>query len=413
MRNTRKGFIAVIAAASVTLAGCGDFLEVTDTGNLETDQIDLVNDARTLSYSALQNYHDALGDAALYDAWFTNVARVGDTFPTRNEFGRREVANAGNGDNRDFWNNVQRAIASAEGVIRALEGKVEDINLARAYAVSGFAAIIMAEQYCEGTVAISDLEPGPRMTTDQVLTHAIDRLTKGREVALKLTGTDATNIATGALVGIARAHLQAGRKAEALTFATQVPASFVWNAVYIDDPSNRGRLGNNIWSFSENRISLVVTPEFRAIADAGDPRVKYQDMNRNAQDGFHRFFRQMKFTGWASPIRIASGLEAQYIAAEAGTMADQLALIAARRTANNRPAFTSADPAAVVRELMVQKTLDFWLEAKRTGDLRRNGAAVPYILSPGEYYKVELGPVGNQTCLPVPIEETSNNKNWS
>lgn len=412
MRNTRKSFIAVLAAASVGVAGCDDFLQVTDTGNLETDAIDLINDARTLAYSALQNFHVAYGEAAVYDAWFTNVARVGDTFPTRNEFGRREVADAGNAQLNGFWNVTQRAIASSEGIIRALDGKVEDINLARAYVVSGYAAIIMAEQFCEGTVAVGSLEAGPRMTTAQVLTHAIDRLTKANAIASKLTGTDATNIATGALVGIARAHLQAGRKAEARTFATQVPANFVWNATYIDDASNRTRLGNNVWNFSESRISLVVTPEFRAIADAGDPRVRYQDMNRLAQDGVHRFYRQMKFTGWASPIRIASGLEAQYIAAEAGTIDDQLALINARRSANGQTAFASASASEVLRELMEQRTRDFWLEAKRTGDFRRNGNSVPYILPTGEFYKPELGPVGTQTCLPVPVTEKNNNPNW-
>lgn len=413
MRNTRKGFIAVLAAASVGLAGCGDFLEVTDTGNLETDQIDLINDARTLSYSAQQNLFDAYGDAILYDAWFTNAARVGDTFPTRNEFGRREVQDAGNGELNGYWNNLQRAITSAEGVIRALEGAdVKDINLMRAYVVSGFAAIYMAEHFCEGTIAPSAAETGPRMTTDQILTHAIDRLTKAREVAATVTGTEATTLNNASLVGIARAHLQAGRKSEARTFATQVPASFVFNAIYIDDPSNRGRLGNNIWSFSESRISLVVPPEFKAMADAGDPRIKYQDMGRTAQDGELRFYRQMKYTAWNSPIRIASGLEAQYIAAEAGTMADQLTLINARRSANGQTPFASADDSAVLRELMEQKTRDFWLEGKRTGDLRRNGSAVPYVLAPGEYYKAALGPVGSQTCLPVPQTEKNNNPNW-
>jgi len=404
----------VLAAASVGLAGCDDFLEVTDTGNLETDAIDPLADARTLAYSAQQNFFDAYGDAIVYDAWFTNAARVGDTFPTRNEFGRREVQDAGNGDLNGYWNNLQRAVASAEGVIRALEGNVSDINLARAYVISGFSIILMAEQFCEGTIAVSETEPGPRLTTQQLLQRAIERLTAGEQLAASLSGAEAGTLTNAARVGIGRAQLQLGQKQLAAEAVADVPDDFVWNAIYIDDPSNRGRLGNNVWSFSESRISLVVGPEFRAMADAGDTlRIRYTDMGRNAQDGELRFYRQEKFPAWNSPIPIASGLEARYIEAEAGTMADQLALINERREANGFGNFSSADPAAVLAELMEQRTRDFWLEGKRTGDLRRNGSAVPYVLPPGEYYKPALGPVGNQTCLPVPITEKNNNKNWA
>jgi hypothetical protein len=66
-----------------------------------------------------------------------------------------------------------------------------------------------------------------------------------------------------------------------------------------------------------------------------------------------------------------------------------------------------------MRELMEQKTRDFWLENKRLGDWRRTGAAVPYILPPGNtYYKPELGAVRDANCYPVPGNEVRNNPNW-
>jgi hypothetical protein len=156
----------------------------------------------------------------------------------------------------------------------------------------------------------------------------------------------------------------------------------------------------------------VVGPEWRAIA-ATDSRILFADAGRNAQDGVQRFFTQRKFPAWSSPIRLASRLEADYIAAEAGTTAEQIALINARRSAARQPPFTGTAPAAVLAELMYQKSVDFWLEGKRMGDFRRNGNAVPFILQPGNnYYKPELGLVGTDTCFPIPLVERDNNPNF-
>jgi hypothetical protein len=216
-------------------------------------------------------------------------------------------------------------------------------------------------------------------------------------------------------VGIARAQLQLGRKTQASSVAGQVPASFTFNLLHLDDPSNRGTLGNQIWSFSEARISLVVPPEFIAMADAGDPRISYVDMGRPAQDGVLRFIRQDKYKGWGDPERLASGLEAQYIKVEAdGNATAMLAFINQRRAVGNQaPLAATTDMNVLLRELMEQKTRDFWLEGKRLGDLRRNPGAVPYILQPGNtYYKSALGAVSDQTCWPVPLNEKTNNPLW-
>ena len=62
--------------------------------------------------------------------------------------------------------------------------------------------------------------------------------------------------------------------------------------------------------------------------------------------------------------------------------------------------------------LMDQRSRDFWLEAKRMGDWRRNGAAVPNILQTGpDYYKPEVGVVSDQICFPLPFDERINNPN--
>jgi starch-binding outer membrane protein, SusD/RagB family len=408
----RGGAIAIAVAASVAAAGCDDFLEVGNPNILEAEAIDPDRDGGLFSRSSFQNLIVNVGQLAVYQAWFTNEARVGDTFPTRNEYGRRDILDTNGTHNNPVWRDLQRSIASGEDAIVKL-AEAGGINLARAYFTSGYAILLMAETFCQGTVALSPTEPGPPLDVAQMVTMSIERLTSARQLASGLTGAEATGMATATLVGIARAHLLGGNDAAARAAADQVPADFEFNLQHVDDPGNRGRLGNNVWAFSETRISLVVPPEYQAMADAGDPRIEYVATGRISQDGVLPFDRQDKYKGWADPIRLASGLEARYIAAEAGSVDEQLALIAERREFGNQEPFTGTSPDAVLTELMEQKSRDFWLEAKRMGDFRRNPNHVPYIIPPGDnYYKPELGLVGNQTCWPVPDAEKRNNPNF-
>jgi starch-binding outer membrane protein, SusD/RagB family len=410
MRKTKGRTIALLLAG-LAASGCNDFLEVTSSGVLESDAIDPGSDAPVFSRSALQNFAVALGNMNLYGAWYTNEARVGDTFPTRNEYGRRDVQSS-NGTHSGVWNTLQTAVASSENTIKEFDA--EGLDLARVQFSAGYSVLFMAEAFCEGTVSISSTETGPPMTRAQMLDHSIMRFTEANTTAAALGTADGTAIATAALVGKARAQLLAGRKSEAAATAAQVPAAFSYSVVYIDDASNRGRLGNNLYAFTVSRLSLVVPPEYRAMADAGDTRIAYNDAGRVAQDGVLRFYRQRKFLSYADPIRLASGLEARYIKAEAeGNIDDMLTLINERRAVGEQSTFTSTDADAVLTELMAQKSRDFWLEGHRMGDFQRNPNNVPGIIPPGDtYYKPELGVVTGQTCWPVPDTERRNNPKW-
>jgi hypothetical protein len=405
---------AALAALMLFATACDSFLEVKNPNELEEEAIDEDRDRTLISQSAWQTFVALYGEIAVYIAWFTNEARVGDTFPTRNDFGRRDIPE-NNGHIEDMWRGLSNSVQFAQQTIRQIEAAGPTVDLARAYFTAGYALILLGEQYCEGTIAESFSVPRGPMTSAQVLDTAIARLTKANEIASGISDAEAQSITTASLVGIARAHLQNGRNAEASQFAARVPASFVFNLLHMDDPSNRA-LGNDIWSFSEARISLVVPPEFQAMATAGDPRINFVDAGRPAQDGVLRFFRQNKYRGWGDFERLASGLEAQYIKVEADRdPAALLAFINARRAVGRQTALASTtDMDVLLRELMEQKTRDFWLEGKRVGDLRRLGVSVvPYILPPGNtYYKSALGSVSNQTCWPVPQNEKFNNPFW-
>src|SRR5262249_49174337 len=132
------------------------------------------------------------------------------------------------------------------------------------------------------------------------------------------------------------------------------------------------------------------------------------------QDGILPFYAQRKYTTYDAPLRLASRLEADYIAAEASGTSAMLVLIQSRRAANNQPAYTGpSDEAPVLTEFEEQRGREFYLEGKRLGDFRRNPTAVLHVPQPGQaYFKSGFGPVGNQTCFPLPFAETSTNPNF-
>ena len=62
---------------------------------------------------------------------------------------------------------------------------------------------------------------------------------------------------------------------------------------------------------------------------------------------------------------------------------------------------------------MDQRSRDFWMEAKHLGDVIRNPtAAAHYPAAGSNFYKPQLGKFGNSVCLPLPLQETSNNPNF-
>jgi hypothetical protein len=406
----------LLGLSAVTMPACNDFVTVKNPSNLEADAIDPERDASLLSQSVYTRFVTSLEGAYVLGAWFTNHARVGDTFPTRNAVGQRNIPNSGN-ETDAIWNGIHTTLQFARTTIKSTESAGNTLDLARAWWVSGFSILNMAEYFCEGTIAESASKTRSKMSVTALLDSGIADLRKAQTIIAALTPatTEGTNLSNAAQVGIARALLQKGDKANASIEAAKVANSFSYSILHIDNPSQRG-LGNQIWSFSESRISLVVGPEFRALRDAGDTRISYTNMNRLAQDGELQFYRQGKHPGWAANMRFASGLEAQYIKVEADQ--DPVAMYAfinTRRAAGAKAALAPTTDLTVLNtQLMLEKSIDFWLEGHEMRDFRRNPTIYPFILPTGNnYYKPQLGPVGTDTCWPVPRTELERNLNWN
>lgn len=411
MRTLARTLVAVGAIAS---AGCSDWLTVPDPTVIDVNALDPVADAPLLAGSAQQNFAVAYGWMIMYSSWFVGETDVAETFPTRNEFGRRDIVIQNGSLTTDVWNPLSQAAASAYLVLNLdLPDPAKNVNYARAHAMLGYSYVMMGEQFCVGTVL-----SGPELSTTAMLDSAIVHFTAAADIGGAVGTTDGTNLKNLALVGRARAKLQKGDKSGAIADAGLVPAGFNFNLVYVDDLANRTRLGNRMWQFTADRGSIAISPAWRVT----DPRVPQrvapsnlqpQDSNYPADRGVP-YVIQDKFPTFASSIRLGSKLEADYIVAEATGTAAQLALIQARRAANGQPAYTGGtDAASVLTEFMTQRGLEFYLEGKRLGDFRRNPSSVLYVPVPGStYWKPGFAPVSNQTCFPLPDDETDNNPNF-
>ncbi len=221
-----------------------------------------------------------------------------------------------------------------------------------------------------------------------------------------------------ALVGAARAALNKNDKAAAIAFANQVPPDFVFSAYYTDNTTAQRNRTFERLTLGSNAI-LTNTPFAAFAADPRVPRIGGTTSRANtplAPSSYSTFTNTVAGGAFAPimSVRIASGLEAQYIVAEAqGPTPATLAFVNLRRTAGlQTPVTLSGD--ALMAELRDQRSRDFYLDNHRLGDLRR------YL----KYYNVDLFPKGpypgstsgavydqSITCWPLPTNELNSNPN--
>lgn len=424
--------LSPVVCLLLVLTACSDFLRVTNQDVIDASTLN-PKDAATIDVfarSAQTTFGAAYGELNRFVALFTTEMQYLDTFEPESQFGVRSVSDL-NFANTGMWGSVSGARVESDRVLVQLAGpeSAAQLNGARSALFAGYSILLMAETFCQGTLAnVSANEPGVPLTTQQLLDTAVARFTKAIDVGTAasrvLTGaqlTEAVNFTNAARVGRARANLQRGDKTAALADANSVPTGFTYSMLYVDDASNRFRLSNRLWQYTQTRGQLSVAPAYRALADT---RVAFlQPSQQLPSITGSPLFAQQKFPAFNAPMRLASKLEADYIAAEAQypTTAPMLALITSRRAAGGQPAYsgeTTAD--ALLAELFDQRARDFFLEGKRIGDLRRaidlykNPALIKYMLPTGSVYfdRTALGVVGQQTCLPLPQSETANNPNF-
>ena len=439
--TTASRFVRRVAAVSFALAlgstaACNDFLVAENPGAIEETDLNTPAYVTLVANGPIFAFQAAHDDLAYWNGQMSDeITNRGNFNPfiEEGQIDRRELHSDMSYINAFLYAPIQRARYSAEDAARRLniilaDSAARDLRVARSHAYAGYSYVYLSEMMC-----VAPIDLGPPKSPDELfgdaLTHfdqAITTATAARQHALGLTPANtaaaaaADSVINFALVGSARAALNRDQKAEAIAFATQVPDDFEFYSYYSENSAgqnnrvwNRLTVGSNGW--------LVGTPFEAMIGDPRVPRISdgtNRDGTQLSPSSFSTFNNSIPGADFAagSAIRIASGLEARYIIAEAeGAVPSTETFVNERRAAGlQAPVALAGD--SLMAELRDQRSRDFYLSNHRLGDLRRYKQFYGVNLFPtGPYPGSTTGQVYNDEvdCWPLPRNEINDNPNIS
>ncbi|HEX2722694.1 MAG TPA: hypothetical protein VHM24_07220, partial [Gemmatimonadaceae bacterium] len=391
---------ALVCLAAASLA-CNDFLKAENPGAVEEPLVNDLAYVNLIGNGPVATFQIAHTDAMYWNAQLTDEIFNRATFVEEGQIDRRELYSDMTYINAFLYAPLQRARFMGEDAARRLKEIIpdsasSDIRTARSLVFAGYSYTVLGEMMC-----VTPIDLGAPKTSEEIFTDAIARFQEAIAIATAakaryqaanpvpltlVNGVD--SVRNFALVGAARAALNKNDKAAAIAFANQVPADFIYRLWYTDNTNaQRNRTYERLTLGSNG--TMINTPFF---AMAGDPRVPRipgtsgtggRPLSPSAYSTFSNTVAGAEFAPVMS-FRIASGLEARYIVAEAqGPTAATLAFVNERRAAGlQTPVTLTGD--ALMAELRDQRSRDFYLDGHRLGDLRR------YL----KYYNIDLFPKG-------------------
>ena len=428
MRARGLVLLALGATLGVT-AGC-NLLDVTNPGAITEDN--LKGDSQTVTFmmNGVQGeFRREYAWLAAHGAMFTDEAIQGHPWSPWNVYDARAIPPESPAYDGLSYQLLQRARGTADVLIPKMEAALgsnadASLELAKAYAYAGYSYIMLADYMCEAPVNLSRA-----YSSAELYAMAIERLQRSLDIASggAAAKAGAAEVANLARVGLARSWLDLDDQTKAVEFATPVPAGFAMWVRYKADPSD-WQVYNFFQWFAGYRYAgeldlALETPYLRGVKDARIPTD--EAASRRLADGLrdgYLPYQPSSFSehtpsgtalfGEATGIRFASGLEAQYILAEAGAMtAAQLrTFVNARRAVGGLGDFGGTD-AQLFDEVLEQRSRDFFMDGHRMGDLRRYKALYDKDFWPtGQMPGLSVN-YGTQECWPIAASERNSNPN--
>ena len=445
-------------ATLATLAGCTDFLKATNPSAIEAKDLENPLYVNLMVNGVIGEYQQIVDDMALRSGVFGDELFNNHGFFEEREIDKRNII-PDNGTWGLFYGPLQRSRFLADSVagrLKAFRGDsaASDLRVARVLAYGAASYDLLAEYLCVIPVNGS----APYAPEDIVKTFLVPRAREAIAVATAYKATTAVannqaaadSVINFARVIAARGLLYINDKAGARVFAAEVPATFEFRAYYsaqnnrevsafenaasgspwvslepkskrLNDPRiPHSVLPNGVQSIAAGNADTVTVNGVRTIG-AFSPK---SPLMFSTYDGtvtgspFTKGCAVPAAGGACIPptfMKVATGLEAQYIIAEAdGAVASTNAFVNARRAVGLQPPVTLSG-AALLDELREQRRRDFFLDGHRLGDMRR------YL----KYDKIDNFPRGaypgsisnetynDATCFPLTLAEISGNTNIS
>ncbi len=355
---------------------------------------------------------------------FTDECHSTNTQGDDNETDARRTTDT-NGDAETYYTELHRARAALESTVERYQATEEaddrEAAIAEMQGLAGYVYVHFAEVFCSG-VPFSESEDGSLVfgqqeTTEQVLERAVGRFQAGIQVAEE---AGLAELAYLSRVGLARALLSRADYEGAAAAVAPVPTDFSYTVKYsTNTPSQENGVFNVINVQQRNSVTTNHGDnglDFFGAYDAGDPRTPYEAAGRGFDETDH--FRQLKYPSAASPIPLATGIEARLAEAEAFLDAGDVGGFqgthdALRATIGLDPVdVTAMTDAERVAFHFQERAFWTWLEGKRLGDLRRMvrnyGLAPEAVYPSGAYFRPHYPTFGDRVTVPIPIVERDN-----
>lgn len=400
----------VICSGSIgLLTGCDSLLDVADNPDtISGEDVQGEGSFPARFVGAQSDFANAVDNAVLYGALFTDELTWGGSFVARQEIDQRNVPPSNDIMANEIWTVLQTAAKTTrdlrtdieEGLFPTLvpEG-VNSPEYARISLLSGYARLYLADLMC--TLAFDGT--GPEIPSEDVYEMAV------ADFSAAIGATQAEpEVRNAALVGRARASLQLGDETGADADAAQVPTGFVFLVQY---SGATGREENDNFNFTWNNERLTVDPAFRDLVVDGtatpDPRVALVATGGTGFNGSLLQFNPVKYNARSSPLRLATWEEARYILAEirGGDEARQILndVRAAQGITDPIDPAEASTPEEIRDRVIEEKARGLFMEGQRMSDLGRYLGKFGLDLFPS-------GPgFGTQECMPLPDLERDNN----
>lgn len=421
-----RGLIAALVAP-LALGGCDALLDV-DNPQVVTDS-DLTDQqlVASLENGIRAQFQRSAALLVTYTSFLGDELIDGHTYRPHRPWDLRDL-NSG-----DLTPTVYNSAHAARGAADTLAAKIAplvenpsaDLSMAWARVYSGYSLVFLGEYFCS-----SPINAGAALSPAELLGLAVERFEDAIAIAAaaRAAGQDADaadRIIDLANVGAARASLQAGEDAAALSFAGAVPADFVFWVDYSTNSGESNYLYNTVTTYNPESTGVRWAGIDPAFEDLVDLRVVHTDERMPIMDTrlFYAPYQSSSYSGWVPgeqvafaqdmKLRLASGLEARYIEQEVNGA--DLAFINERRAVGGQAALTQAELDAIgaAAELREQRRRDFFMDGHRLGDLRRYLARDGVDFFPaGAYPQFEDDyAYSTATCIPLSQNELDGNPN--
>lgn len=336
--TVRNFGIAVTLCGGMTLTACKsitDVLNVPPPAGVETSDAlksrggaeSSFNAAKAGAFGAIAGTNNFVWTGGLLSDEFTFAcAEYGGCSSSASVDARRTISDIGSGG----LPAIQPALAARSQLLLAAVGleryepASERWRVGEAYALVGYIELFLAETYCAGVTLSRALpdggwEYGMPLTTDSLLATAEAHFDSA------LVAADTNAMVQGlASIGLGRARMDRGHFAEAASAVAGVTVAFVYNVETSPDGSTGPR---NLYRDATIFCSAVNVADHEGAygldyRSAHDPRLVLdttsgQTCDRyGANDSTSVMYYPIKFGMVSTTIPIASGIEAQLMAAE-------------------------------------------------------------------------------------------------